>query len=250
MRRDCSFVQRGSRPKWRLLSNRGPDPAVPIADFGRNEDIRNDFVGEAIDPASIAALRQGFAPILHRLREMPFRSAHEDRAEMTVLRLAYSRDTAIEARFDPELRNIVEYPLLGRAPAMRQRLELLADLDLLRRQHFTRTHLCRRCDSARLHATEVCAACDSADLVEEPIVHHYRCGWQEPELRFAGDPARMPEMPSGTSSLRRRLRQAGYGCRLPLLRQSECRTSRSFHVSRLCHGDADQRGEDRRLVPI
>jgi GGDEF domain-containing protein len=164
-----------------------PDPAVPIADFGRNEDIRNDFVGEAIDPASIAALRQGFAPILHRLREMPFRSAHEDRAEMTVLRLAYSRDTAIEARFDPDSRNIVEYPLLGRAPVTRQRLELLADLDLLRRQHFTRTHLCRRCDSARLHATEVCAACDSADLMEEPIVHHYRCGWQEPESRFAGD---------------------------------------------------------------
>ena len=124
-----------------------PDPAVPIADFGRNEDIRNDFVGEAIDPAAIAALRQGFALILHRLKEMPFRSAHEDRAEMTVLRLAYSRDTAIEARFDPESRNIVEYPLLGRAPVMRQRLELLADLDLLRRQHFTRTHLCRRCDS-------------------------------------------------------------------------------------------------------
>jgi len=164
-----------------------PDPAVPIADFGRNQNIRSDFTGEAIDSASMNELRHKLAPILHRLRDLPFHSAREDRAEMTILRLAYSRDTAIEAKLDPESRNLVEYPLLGYAPATRQQLEVLADLDLLRRRHFTRTHLCGQCASARLHAYEACPSCNCADLVEEPIVHHYRCGWQEPQSRFVKD---------------------------------------------------------------
>jgi hypothetical protein len=77
--------------------------------------------------------------------------------------------------------------LLGRNAANRQRLEQLATLDLLRREHFTRTHLCSRCDSARLHAFEACPSCGSGNLLETSIVHHYRCGWQEPEPRFVKD---------------------------------------------------------------
>jgi hypothetical protein len=38
-----------------------------------------------------------------------------------------------------------------------------------------------------LHAYEACSDCDSGDLVDEPIVHHYRCGWQGPESRFVAD---------------------------------------------------------------
>src|SRR5262249_48295051 len=70
-----------------------PDPALPIADFGGNRELRRDFAGDAFDGSSIAELKQRFAPIWSKLDELPFRAAPDDRAELTILRLAYSRDT-------------------------------------------------------------------------------------------------------------------------------------------------------------
>jgi hypothetical protein len=161
-----------------------PDPAVPIADFAGNQGLRCDFVSERLDPPAIAAFHDLSTPIWRRLAELPFRAAREDRAELTLLRIAYSRDAAIEASFAPDSRLLVDYRLLGRISAARQRLEALADLDLLRRRFFTRTHACGLCQSARLHAYEACPACGGGNLVDEPIVHHYRCGSQAPESRF------------------------------------------------------------------
>lgn len=160
------------------------DPAVPIADFGENRGLRSDFVGRSLDLAGLTEAKQHFAPIDRRLVELPFRAAREERAELTILRLAYSRGTAIEARFAPDSKVLVEYPLLGITVGTRRQLELLAQLDLLRRRHFTRTHLCGRCGSARLNAYEACPQCGGAELVEEALVHHFRCGWQEAESRF------------------------------------------------------------------
>jgi GGDEF domain-containing protein len=161
-----------------------PDPAIPIADFGNNHELRRDFVGEGYDGSRIEELKQQFAPIWRRLDEFPFRAGREDRAEMALLRLAYSRAAMIEARLAADSPLLVEYPMLGRSAALRQRLEMLAGLDLLRRQHFTRTYVCSRCTSARLHVREVCPACGGQDLAEEALVHHYRCGWKEPESHF------------------------------------------------------------------
>jgi hypothetical protein len=102
-----------------------------------------------------------------------------------MLRMAFSRDAGIAPSFAPWSTSLVTYSLFERAPDVRARLESLADLDLLRRRHFTRTHACRKCDSSRLHAYEACPACSGSDLTEEKLVHHYRCGWQAPESKFA-----------------------------------------------------------------
>ena len=160
------------------------DPALPIADFADNHALRCDFKGERLNASSIRAFRNHAAPIWRRLAEIPFRASHEDRAELALLRLAYSRDVAVEASFAADSKLLVDYRLLGRESSLRERLEGLAALDLLRRRFFTRTHACGRCGSARLHAFEACRACGSGDLGEEKLVHHYRCGWQAPESRF------------------------------------------------------------------
>ena len=162
-----------------------PDPAVPIADFAGNQGLRCDYSSKRLDPPAIAEFRDLSTPIWRRLAELPFRAAREDRPELTLLRMSYSRDATIEANFAPDSRLLVDYRLLGRISAARQRLEALADLDLLRRQFFTRTHACGRCESARLHAYEACPACGGGNLADEPLVHHYRCGCQAPESRFA-----------------------------------------------------------------
>lgn len=161
-----------------------PDPAVPIADFGSNDMLRRDLSGASLDPASLRVIEQSFAPIWRRLAEFPFRAERDERAQLAALRLAYSRDKAIEAHFAPNSHSLVEYPLLGPVTGARQLLEGLAALDLLNRRHFTRTHLCPKCDSARLHVYEACPACGGAELQEEELVHHYRCGCQEIQARF------------------------------------------------------------------
>jgi TackOD1 domain-containing protein len=166
---------------------RAPDPAVPIADFGGNHELRRDFVGSQFDQNVVDELRQIFAPIRLRLSVIPFKPKRGGRAELNILRLAYSRDTSITATFDPHSRRLVEYPLLGKEVGHKRNLETLAHLDLLHRRHFTRTHACGKCESARLNVCEACPACGGADLKEEPLLHHYRCGYQERESHFRQD---------------------------------------------------------------
>lgn len=167
-----------------LVLEKAPDPALPIADFGNNHGLRRDFVGGRLEPSELAEASRQFAPIERRLAELPFQASQAERTELTMLRLAYSRDAPIEARFAPESKTIVEYPLIGTTSGTRRQLELLAHLDLLRRRHFTRTHQCGRCDSARLNTCEACPQCGGADLLEESLVHHFRCGWQDGESHF------------------------------------------------------------------
>jgi TackOD1 domain-containing protein len=164
-----------------------PDPAVPIADFGNNHELRRDFVGSHFDQQAVDELRQAFAPIRLRLAVIPFKPKRGGRTELNILRLAYSRNTAITAAFDPHSPRLVEYPLLGKEAGQRRNLETLAELDLLHRRHFTRTHACGKCDSARLNVYEACPACGAADLNEELLLHHYRCGYQDRESHFRQD---------------------------------------------------------------
>jgi hypothetical protein len=161
-----------------------PDPAVPIADFAGNDGTRRDFAAKVLDWPTLTMVRAQFAPILRRLAELPFRAPRQDRGDMLVLRLAYSRASAIEASFIPSLPNLIDYPLLAGPTPKRAELEQLAFRDLLRRRHFIRTHACGGCTSNRLLAFEACHACGSSNLVDEPIVHHYRCGFQAAESGF------------------------------------------------------------------
>jgi hypothetical protein len=167
-----------------MALERVPDPALPIADFGNNRGLRRDFVAERLDASTLADAKRQFAPIERRLAELPFQASQAERSELTILRLAFSRDVPIEARFTSESKTIVEYPLIGATSGIRRQLELLAHLDLLRRRHFTRTHQCGRCDSARLNAYEACPQCGAGDLIEEALIHHFRCGWQDAESHF------------------------------------------------------------------
>jgi hypothetical protein len=161
-----------------------PDPALPIADFFDNHPVRRDFVGSLLNNESAREMQKIFAPIWHRLGELPYRTQTQDRTGMIILRLAYSRDAPVEAVFNARYPLTVQYPLVGTGPGIRQHLEVLANQELLSRRHFTRTHGCIKCGSARLNIYEACPACGSSDLFEEVLVHHYRCGCQEAESHF------------------------------------------------------------------
>lgn len=161
-----------------------PDPAVPVADFFGNHPVRRDVIGSLLNDESAKEMQQRFAPIWRRLNELPYRAAPQDRTAMTILRLLYSRDAPAKASFYPDYPLTVQYQLVGTGAGIRQHLEALANLELLQRRHFVRTHACDKCGSARLQIYEACPACGSGDLVEEVLVHHYRCGCQEAESHF------------------------------------------------------------------
>lgn len=161
-----------------------PDPAVPIADFVGAHPVRSDFVASRLDTETVAEMKKQFAPIWRRLEKIPFKAKREERDPITLLRLIYSRNTPAKAEYSPNQPVIVQYPLLGNTVGLRRELEMLANMGLLERRHFARTHACGKCGSSRLNVYEACPACDSADLEEEALVHHYRCGCQEPESHF------------------------------------------------------------------
>ena len=123
-------------------------------------------------------------PIIRRLAELPFRAARQDRGDLLILRLAWSRANPIEACFTPASPNVIDYPLITSPTPKRVALERLACSALLKRRHFMRTHTCDRCESHRLLAFEACRACGGADLADEAIIHHYRCGCQQGESGF------------------------------------------------------------------
>ncbi len=219
-----------------------PDPAVPIAHFGNCGPVRSDFVADSLDATALAEVRLRFAPITRRLRELPFQTAREDRTGLLILRLAYSRNCPIEAGFAPGERTVIKYSLLHTQVSARAELEGLAYLGLLRRRHFIRTHSCHQCGSLRLLAYEACPGCGSSDLVDEAIVHHYRCGCQEAESAFV----------SGAASLtcpkcRRELRHLGidYGKPGTIVHCRSCGTASQepgpVFVCLDCHATIDGR---------
>ncbi len=166
---------------------RAPDPALPIVDFVSNHPVRSDFAGSLLNTDSAKEMQKILAPVWRRLGEFPFRAQVQDRTGMTILRLIYSRSTAAKATFAPRNPVTIQYPLVGTGPGVRQHLEVLANQDLLKRQHFMRTHACGKCASARLNVYEACPACGSSDLFEEILIHHYRCGCQEAESHYIQD---------------------------------------------------------------
>jgi hypothetical protein len=171
-------------PELANVLSEAPDPAVPIADFFGNHPVRRDFIGSLLNDESAKEMQHALTPILHRLKELPFRAEREDREPMTLLRLAYSRNAPAKAAFDPGYPLTVQYPLVGTGAGTREKLEFLAEQDLFRRRHFTRTHACGKCGSSRLHVYEACSECGGSDLADEVVIHHYRCGCQEPESHF------------------------------------------------------------------
>ena len=168
---------------FELLAQQGR-PAIPIADLSGGAtpraDARADFPSlEAIEDA-IAETQT----IRDALRALPPIAERKDVERLSVLRLASSRQTGIEARWDPGSKDLVHYPLLSGLRDGRVVLEQLARAGFLARSFFERLHTCGNCGSSRMPVREVCTSCGSADLREETLIHHYRCASQAPRSQF------------------------------------------------------------------
>jgi CheY-like chemotaxis protein len=86
--------------------------------------------------------------------------------------------------YDPSSRGLIAYDTVLPGKTVALEAESLCGQGLLARDFFDRLHVCARCDSARVHVREECMKCHSANLVEEPYLHHFKCAFQGPESQF------------------------------------------------------------------
>jgi len=160
------------------------NPAPVIISGSQALGLRADLVLSDWSAPSLSAAILSVRPLVRRVSELPRLPLGPDRNGLSALALAYTRDCSLAPVIRPDERAVVAYPVLFGFSNARNMLEELADAGMLRRRFFERLHICQHCDSSRLHAREVCVKCRSSHLAEQPLVHHYACGYQSVQSAF------------------------------------------------------------------
>lgn len=151
------------------------DAPLPFADFQAGEQTA-EIIARAIQELSRIALV---------VRTLPENARYSGIPETILLARAYSRKRVIEPAYDPSVRDCVIYPVAGLLEDPGRLAERMTNAGYLTRMFFDRLHACPACGSSRLNAREECVVCRSADLTDEWLIHHLRCGHRglEPEFR-------------------------------------------------------------------
>jgi hypothetical protein len=194
--RGVAEVERGEIPDAVILTEPGADAAisawmsaataavVPIVDItGQNRDRADISIG-SLTGLGISEAMEMAKPMTMRMRQLP-EAYHRTRdpKQMLLARLAV-RDRAMDARREPGLKTIVSYRDESAIGGVMHQAEQLKRLGLVHEKFYDRLQCCASCTSARVLVREECAKCRSADVVEEAIIHHLRCGYQGPERDF------------------------------------------------------------------
>ena len=147
---------------------------LPFADFQAGDQTA-ETMGDAIEHLSHVA---------RLIRTLPSDVRASDVPETILLARAYSRKRVIEPVYDPSVRDCVIYPVAGLVDNPGRLAERMTNAGYFTRMFFDRLHACPECGSSRLNAREECMACRSADLTDESLIHHLRCGYRGLEAEF------------------------------------------------------------------
>ncbi len=90
----------------------------------------------------------------------------------------------LQAAHNPASSLLVSYNTTLESSSLLHATAKLAEAGFLRREFYDRLHVCDRCQSSRFNVREECASCRSANLTEEPYLHHFRCAYQGVESDF------------------------------------------------------------------
>jgi hypothetical protein len=123
-------------------------------------------------------------PLVERRRALPRSVLEGDDPRLALLARLHVRDRAMEPRRDPRSRDTVVYDDEAALAGARRHAEALVAMGLMERRFADMLTVCPRCDSARMTARECCGACGSADVGDQPVIHHMTCAYQGPERDF------------------------------------------------------------------
>ncbi len=122
--------------------------------------------------------------ILLRLHDLPNAVRHSKAAEAVLLGRLYSRNTQLRPTYNPALLDGISYPAAGQLQEVTATADQLVERGQLERQFFDRMYVCPDCRSSILSVREECHSCRSPHLIEESIVHHFRCSHEASEHTF------------------------------------------------------------------
>ncbi len=157
---------------------------APVANLSGTPLPFADFEAAARTPETMARAIEELSRIAGLIRTIPEEVRMSDSPETILLARAYSRKRVIEPVYDPSVRDCVIYPVGGLIEDTGRCAERMTNAGYFTRMFFDRLHACPDCGSSRLNAREECVACRSADLANEPLVHHLRCGHRGLEAEF------------------------------------------------------------------
>ena len=99
----------------------------------------------------------------------------DDQRRTNLLKTVAALGGTVTPRRDPMAKH--GHAFAGLEQGIEADLAFLARGDYLDERFFDRVTICTRCDSHHLNIREVCPACGSTHYTEEPLLHHFRCGF-------------------------------------------------------------------------
>ncbi len=168
---------------------RGVAAILPIVDAtcrgrGTRDHRRADIAVDRASQRSIEEAVEMLRPAVRRLRSLPREVIETDDPRLMLLTRLFVRDRAFAPRSEVNARKTFVYDDEAAIPGAAALAEQLTELGLLERNFVDKTTVCPHCASARMTVRENCSKCGSANIVEEPIVHHMKCACQGPERDF------------------------------------------------------------------
>jgi len=99
----------------------------------------------------------------------------DEQRRLDMLRAVAAAGGTLTPRRNPFAKNGHDFTDLGEDSDVE--LRYLSDRDYLEARYFDRVTICPQCFSHHLNIREICPTCKSSHHVEEPLIHHFRCGY-------------------------------------------------------------------------
>jgi CheY-like chemotaxis protein len=157
---------------------------LPVIDLTGTLGPKADLDGSKLsahDAEQVSRLIRSFQEQRARLhRDLLF----SDKLDEQLLGRVFVSKRPLMPSLDPGSKSSVSYNITMSGALVAREAQTVCEQELLSREFFDRFYVCSSCDSTRQHVREECSECRSADLTEEPYLHHFTCAYQGPESEF------------------------------------------------------------------
>ena len=169
-----------SDPDIERLIRNFDDPFLPVISLVQDDRLMFDGT-ECSGSWQVWEVAQS---ILTRLHDLPDSIRQSKAPEGILLGRLYSRNAQLKPVYSPAQPEGVAYPIAGLLQGVAATADRLVRSGQLERRFFDRMYFCPECHSSILSVREECHSCRSPHLIEESIVHHFRCSHEAAEHTF------------------------------------------------------------------
>jgi len=157
---------------------------LPVVDLTGTLGVKADLDGSKLNAQDTDQIAQVIGRFQDRRARLNRDLLYSETASEQLIGRVFISGRPLSAALDPTSPSSVSYNTTMSGSLVAREAETLCEQGLLKREFFDRFYVCGRCDSTRMHVREECFKCRSADLVEEPYLHHFKCAYQGPESQF------------------------------------------------------------------